>query len=247
MGETEYFSVTSIPITIQNDAPTGPCADLNPLQPQPQTSSPPSQNPFLAPGPAEQPVFFPQVLPSTSGPVLPLTLLGASGSTGRSSAGPAATLGAFSGAFTFTLGPSSIHWPLTITPPGMTVPIIIEPSGYTIPATITVSASVLDSQPGLATRTISEGGVGSGTVVVVVTPTFAPTPVTVVFATVDTVTTTNTGLGMTSVYTTVYVKCSCSAVQADSSVQRNIIYNNDRHDGHTDGWCGLQLCRISPH
>lgn len=203
MGTSQYFSITSIPIVIQNDAPTGPCASLNPLQTQSQSSSPPRSNPFLDVGPPEKPVLFSQAVSSSAGPVSPLSLLGASSSIGQYSAGPTSTPAADPFALTYTLGPGGVQWPLTITPPGMTVPIVVEPSGYSMPGTIMVSASVAGIQTDVGPQAVSQGSVGSGTVVVVVTPTVTPTPVTVVFVTVNTVTATTTGLSMTSVYTTV--------------------------------------------
>ncbi|EPQ60825.1 hypothetical protein GLOTRDRAFT_113355 [Gloeophyllum trabeum ATCC 11539] len=43
-----FFSITPIPVTIQNPAPSGLCTDgSNEFLGQPQTSSPPPQNPFL--------------------------------------------------------------------------------------------------------------------------------------------------------------------------------------------------------
>lgn len=210
IGGAQFFSITSIPITIKNEAQSGSCSNTNPLQAQPQSASPPPQNPFLDTSLSGQPVVFPQVSQApASGPVPPLTLLGPSGMktvpSGQSSAGPSvdSASGAPTEALTVTLGPSGMQWPLTIIPPGMTVPIVVEPSGYAVPETIVVSGSAIVTETNMVTKTISDDSVGDGTVVVVVTPTFTPTPVTIVILTVDTVTATSTGPGITTTYTTV--------------------------------------------
>ncbi|KAI0034313.1 hypothetical protein K488DRAFT_20672, partial [Vararia minispora EC-137] len=44
---TAYFSITSIPVSIENTNFNGTCTDTNVLQTLPQASSPPGQNPLI--------------------------------------------------------------------------------------------------------------------------------------------------------------------------------------------------------
>jgi hypothetical protein len=49
-----YYTITSIPIEIDNPYPSGACTSgANPLQDQPQASSPPPQSPFLPTDPGQ--------------------------------------------------------------------------------------------------------------------------------------------------------------------------------------------------
>ncbi|KAF5377670.1 hypothetical protein D9615_005276 [Tricholomella constricta] len=66
-----YFSITQIPITINNDFPQSPCsAGTNRLQPQPQPSSPLDQPPFLS-NQSMAETFVTALSSSSAAPTLP--------------------------------------------------------------------------------------------------------------------------------------------------------------------------------
>lgn len=47
VDDAAHFIITPVPISVQNANPTGNCSQLNPLQAQPQASSPLQQSPFI--------------------------------------------------------------------------------------------------------------------------------------------------------------------------------------------------------
>lgn len=206
MSNMQYFSITPIAVTIENNSPSGSCSSPNTLFAQPQASSPFPENPFLEASTLTLSTGSETSAPAHS-PVAPLTLVNSQDITTASSlatlqtqaasvtaSSPPSPSQAQGGALTVTVGPSGLQWPLTIASPQETVPIVVGPSDYNLPGTVTVTASVIS---------MDAGQLSSGMVTVVVTPTFTPTPVTVVLVSMDTETLTTTVSGQPTVFTTV--------------------------------------------
>ncbi|KAI0348651.1 hypothetical protein BDW22DRAFT_1320001 [Trametopsis cervina] len=187
IGSSPFFSITSIPVTINNESPTDRCTGVSDLETQPQQDFPPPANPFQTPPPQASSIF--------GGPVPPLTLLPQISQSGMtkvySSPPPLSTpSGILDGTITYTVGPAGVQWPLTLTEPGVgTVFIGPSPSGSTISddATKTIGGQDPDD---------------TSTVVIVVSPTDMPTPVAVVLASIQTLTVTETDAGQASTVTT---------------------------------------------
>ncbi|KIP12585.1 hypothetical protein PHLGIDRAFT_27363 [Phlebiopsis gigantea 11061_1 CR5-6] len=178
MSSVQYFSITPITLTIENNSPSGSCSSTNALFAQPQASSPFPENPFL------------EDITTASSPASPQT----QAATVTASSSPSFSSQDRNGALTVTVGPSGLQWPLTIASPQETVPIIVGPSDYNPLGTVTVTASIVSTDA---------GQVSSGMVTVVVTPTSTPTPVTVVLVSMDTETLTTTVSGQAAIFTTV--------------------------------------------
>ncbi|GJE86017.1 hypothetical protein PsYK624_020970 [Phanerochaete sordida] len=178
LAGSQFFSITPVPVSIENNAPSGACSSTNQLFAEPQASAPLPANPFLNANALSQSValFAPQQTASSS-------------SVASSIAAPTPQ------AMTVTVGTAGAQWPMTVIPSGGYAPVVLEPSGYNPTAAVTVTGVI-------ASASASSGGGDSGTVTVVVTPTFAPTPVTVVLVSMDTETVTTTVSGDVLVFTT---------------------------------------------
>lgn len=180
IGASQYYAITAVPITVDNNALSGQCAVLNELQDQPQEDYPPPPNPF-----ANSSLFPPT---STVEPSGMKTVVNSPLSSFYSMPTAVPTL-------TYTIGATGVQWPITVTVSAMG-PVVVVPTGYGASGNITLSDVATDSTA--PTRTVKEG---DGTVIVVLGPTVTPPPVTVVLASVQTLTVTQTEPGVSSVVT----------------------------------------------
>ncbi|TCD66371.1 hypothetical protein EIP91_001420 [Steccherinum ochraceum] len=189
------FSITPIPVTVQNSSPVGSCADVtNPVLPQPQPANQEPQSPWLDPS-------FMASLTQVTTPSFPsstqvITAPSAPSMTQVVTA-PSFTMPSV---ITVTVGPTGVAWPLSMVPTGVATTVYIQPSAPTsMPPPVVVTSSVTSIWQTASTYTNANGGfgvAGSGEMqvfatTVTVTPT--PTQVTVVFVSVETLTTTAPG------------------------------------------------------
>jgi len=69
---TFHYTITPVPVQIDNGNSSGPCLGANPLEDQPQASSPPPQSPFLpsnVPNASTLSGFVTSVYPSSTGSI----------------------------------------------------------------------------------------------------------------------------------------------------------------------------------
>ncbi|KAH8100623.1 hypothetical protein BXZ70DRAFT_938076 [Cristinia sonorae] len=187
IGGIPRFSITSIPLQVENPSPSGDCTSLsNILQTQPQPANQLNQSPWLDPG------FNPTAPISSSTP----------GQLSFVAPTPTPTF-SVPGVITMTIW-STEEWPLSMVPSGMFTTVYLGPSAPT-PSIITTD---ITTTLGLNPAFTYPGGIaamrsGATTVIrstVTVTPT--PTPVTVIFVSMQTITTTTTAPGRTVIFTT---------------------------------------------
>jgi len=151
-----YFSITPLQLSIENANPSGPCADsVNPLQEQPQASSPPASNLW-------------------TGGSTPSSI--AQSSSGFLTVKPSSGYSIPTGIITVTLGPSGLIWPPGIAPYTSTSPSSAPPGG-TVTVTlnpIVETVTVVVMSPDVIQSTITE----DGRTVTVTTTVMSPSTVT---------------------------------------------------------------------
>jgi len=174
------FSITPIPMQVQNSFSTTSCVTMsNAVQPQPQPADEEPQSPWLDPNFVAT-AISPAVAPTFSMPNI----------------------------VTVTVGPTGVAWPLTMVPSGMSTTIYIQPSSPTsipLPSAMTTDLTSTWGTASFNTANGQMGAMGSGGMQVVhtvVTVTSTPTQVTIVFVSVETLTATTTAPGETVVVTT---------------------------------------------
>ena len=217
IGASQYFAITAVPISIQNNAQSGECAGLNELQDQPQPDFPPPPNPF-----ANASLVSPTPTATSSGM-----------QTIFSSSRPSSyySMPSVLPTLTYTISNSSVQWPLTVTVSDMG-PVVVVPTGYGASGSITLSDILTDTST--PTHTLTEG---DETIIVVVGPTATPPPVTVVLASVQTLTVTQTEPGVSTVVTKTYVNCAkrCQCCFLTDVSQVDFIIHNH--------WCDVSTIR----
>lgn len=180
---SSFFSITPVPINIQNTAPSGSCQSTNAVLAEPQASSPPPANPFLDVNVINQ--------------VTESAALFATQQASPTTSSDNSTNSPTPQAMTVTIGTAGAQWPMTIVPSNGYEPVVLEPSGYDPTAAVTVTGIIAAS----GSPTNGDGN-PNDMVTVVVTPSFAPTPVTVVLVSMNTEVVTTTVSGGVSVFTT---------------------------------------------